>query len=202
MLDTIHEQKKTISNKLQRLSVLTEASEMTAQDTVGALVSLDTNLTLAQRDKFLEKLSPHMAYAREQLRHASLQSSDLMPTDREFQNEAKTERQDHNSMMMTSMMTRGFPRGQAPGRGGRGARGGRGGGKASQPYHPAQHHQPQWQQPQWQQPQWQQPFRGGRGAGRGSTRGRGGSRGGGRGADRGNYTSKDVSSYGDKSKSK
>ena len=161
LIDQVKVQKPKIVENLKRLYTLIEASEMTAQDTVGALISLDANLALAQRDKFLDKMSPHMSYAKEQLRHASLNSAVLMPTDKEFHQEAKAERQDLNHQLMTSWMTKGSSRGDRGGRGNRGGgRGARGGGRGIQPFQPFQQ---QWQ-PQWQQQQ-QQPFRGSRGGG-------------------------------------
>ncbi len=48
-------------------------------EVLGVAVSWDTNLGLAQRDKFLSNLKGYLAHRRTDLRHATLDSRELFP---------------------------------------------------------------------------------------------------------------------------
>jgi len=186
------EGKQLRTDKLDALAQLLSGTRTAAFDLLSPLVTIDTNLVLAQRDRLLDKLSDPLERIRPELRQAPLTTSALFQCDN-FQERAKEEvKEQVNTLLYSKLSTdKDFthPAVQRGGGGyrGRGNRGNRG--QPRKPQNPSQPHQ---------------PFRGGRGRGGGGARG--GYRGGynrgyrGRGSYQNNNPSNNTSSFKPKSK--
>ena len=79
LLKCIEEDKKALSGALEQASAFLGAARFAAKDSVGAVIGLDVNLTLAQRDKFISHLYPYLAYQTTDIRYADFESDLLMP---------------------------------------------------------------------------------------------------------------------------
>ena len=68
-----------LTRTLRDIKKVIDASYMAADANLAAWISLDFNITLAQRDRLISRLMGHMKFAAVNLRRSDLQSADLFP---------------------------------------------------------------------------------------------------------------------------
>jgi hypothetical protein len=85
----------------QDIKKVFEAAYLAADIGIAAWTSLDFNLTLSQRDRFIAKLLPHMKFAAPGLRQAPVESSELFPNavDVVSSSDGEFQRYSHQNLM-------------------------------------------------------------------------------------------------------
>lgn len=114
---TIDKQKEDILPLMAQMQTFLERTRCAMFDSIGSLATVDVNVTLAQRDRYVSKLRPYLVRHTTKLRHATCMSEKLLPNVEEISVLARDDAAQESTRQVATHLDDILPR---PGRTGRG----------------------------------------------------------------------------------